>query len=127
MPIDYKKYPPNWKTEIRPVILKRADNKCEFCGLSNGQWVYRSTSASGNGKIEWHLTLEDAIKSRNQVSRKPKPIKVILTIAHLDHDETNHEVTYDRLRALCQLCHLRYDAKEKYRRKTNKLFTKETL
>lgn len=21
MPIDYKRYPPNWKTEIRPVLL----------------------------------------------------------------------------------------------------------
>lgn len=35
MPIDYKNYPPNWLTEIRPRILKRAKNKCEFCGLKN--------------------------------------------------------------------------------------------
>ncbi len=32
MPIDYSKYPPNWKTEIRPAILKREGNKCKFCG-----------------------------------------------------------------------------------------------
>ncbi len=44
------------------------------------------------------------------------PAKVVLTIAHLDHDETNHQVSMDRLAALCQLCHLRYDAKEKYKR-----------
>ena len=25
VPIDYKKYPPNWKTEIRPRILERAN------------------------------------------------------------------------------------------------------
>jgi hypothetical protein len=43
-------------------------------------------------------------------------IEAELLIAHLDHDETNHEVTDDRLKAMCQLCHLRYDAKEKYRR-----------
>lgn len=46
-----------------------------------------------------------------------KPVKVVLTIAHLDHDENNHNVTIDRLKAMCQLDHLQYDAKEKARRK----------
>lgn len=49
-----------------------------------------------------------------------RPVRVVLTIAHLDHDECNHDVKLDRLAALCQLCHLRYDAKEKYRRVMNK-------
>ncbi len=39
---------------------------------------------------------------------------------HLDHDEENHDVQLDRLKALCQLCHLRYDAREKYRRSLTK-------
>ena len=34
---------------------------------------------------------------------------VVLTIAHLDHDPTNNAP--ENLRALCQRCHLRYDAK----------------
>ena len=46
--------------------------------------------------------------------------KVILTIAHLDHDEENENVTIDRLKALCQKCHLRYDIPEKKRRKRAK-------
>jgi hypothetical protein len=50
----------------------------------------------------------------------PHLTKAVLTIAHLDHDETNHEVKLDRLMAMCQLHHLRYDAKEKYRRIMNK-------
>jgi hypothetical protein len=29
MPINYKEYPANWKTEIRPSILERAGHKCE--------------------------------------------------------------------------------------------------
>lgn len=33
---------------------------------------------------------------------------VCLTIAHLDHDITNND--YSNLAALCQPCHLRYDA-----------------
>ena len=92
MPIDYAKYPPNWKTEIRPRILKRANNCCEECGVENYSYVER--------------TYPDGVKK----------IKIILTIAHLDHDETNWDVKDDRLKALCQLHHLRYDAKEKYRR-----------
>lgn len=43
---------------------------------------------------------------------KPHPITgstVILTVAHLDHDTTNN--TRANLRALCQRCHLRHDAR----------------
>lgn len=41
MPIDYKNYPENWKTEIRPAILERANNCCEFCGVKNYSVGYR--------------------------------------------------------------------------------------
>lgn len=78
MPIDYSKYPPNWKTEIVPRIKERAGHCCEFCGIAN-------------------------------YTIKPNGTKVVLTIAHLDHDAENHDVKYDRLRALCQACHLKYD------------------
>ena len=40
MPIDYSKYPANWKTEIVPRILKRANNRCEMCGLENKRIIY---------------------------------------------------------------------------------------
>ncbi len=49
-----------------------------------------------------------------------KTFKIILTIAHLDHDEENHDVKDDRLKALCQRCHLRYDVEEKKRRAKKK-------
>ena len=42
MTCNYKYYPANWHTEIRPRILKRADNKCEICGVENyavGYWI----------------------------------------------------------------------------------------
>lgn len=121
MPIDYRRYPPNWKTEIRPVVLGRAGNKCEFCGLANGQTVYRCRVKK---KMEWFPCKEDIFEQglSKEVAEwwVERPVKVVLTIAHLDHDEENHEVSIDRLRALCQLCHLRYDAKEKYRRVLNK-------
>lgn len=121
MPIDYKKYPKNWKTEIVPAVLKRADNKCEECALENGQIIFSIKLCvkddKGRYKIRaiWFRDRRDAVRENMWSLRE---VKVILTVAHLDHDETNHQVELDRLKALCQCCHLRYDAKEKWRRQT---------
>lgn len=106
MPIDYKKYPSNWKTEIRPRILNRAKNKCECCGLKNHSIGYRDNQGVF---IECKKWAYDEMKFTPEGF---KIIKVVITIAHLDHDETNHQVSDDRLKAMCQRCHLRYDAKE---------------
>jgi hypothetical protein len=37
-------------------------------------------------------------------------VKIVLTIAHVDHDETNN--ADENLRAWCQLHHLRHDAQQ---------------
>ena len=121
MPIDYKKYPKNWKSEIVPRILERADNKCEFCGLENKLIIFilklyvrvPETGRYGQRSI-WFRSMKDA--ERSEHLGVVGTGRVILTIAHLDHDETNHQVRDDRLKALCQYCHLNYDAKEKYKR-----------
>lgn len=109
MPIDYKKYPPNW-SKIRKRILERAENKCECCGLENKAKI---NSFKVNGVTVW----KDLTYAEWMHKDCPKNVTVILTIAHLDHDETNHDVKIDRLKAMCQLCHLRYDAPEKARRR----------
>lgn len=127
MPINYKIYPPNWKTEIVPRILARANNCCEKCGLENGSTVY---SVRYRAKSNWFVTLEEADAQPKTVEAKrnpktgrvepvpnPKAVKVVLTIAHLDHDETNWNVQDDRLMAMCQKCHLAYDGYEKYTRR----------
>lgn len=125
MPIDYKKYPSDWK-ERRERILKRAKNKCESCGVKNGDFGYRDKE----GKFYSAKEIEDALSLRgydyffhelsNIDEEDDMPIKIVLTIAHLDHDEENHDVKDERLKALCQRCHLRYDAKEKSRRRKKK-------
>lgn len=112
MPIDYSKYPPNW-SEIRKRILERAKDKCECCGLKNKSKIH---SFKENGITVWKDLTYGEWMRRNQ----PKHITVVLTIAHLDHDETNHDVRDKRLKAMCQLCHLRYDAKEKVLRRQNR-------
>lgn len=121
-PIDYDRYPPNWKTEIVPSILKRANNCCEECGLENYQTVFsvkfyiKSEGGKYGLRTIWFRDERDAKRECGQDTFRMKPVKVVLTISHTDHDEENHDVKEDRLKALCQICHLRYDAKEKYRR-----------
>lgn len=119
MPIDYKKYPPNWKTELRPAVLKRANNCCEECGVENYSIGYRDEFE------KWHDIEKSFAGDMHAEDAKElgyKVIKIILTIAHLDHDETNHDVKIDRLKALCQLHHLRYDSKEKNKRRLEKKY-----
>lgn len=122
MPIDYSKYPPNWRTEIVPRILERAGNKCEWCDLDNYQFVHSvplKVCIDGRYKIKrFWLSTESDFKRMEPfaLGGEVNKVKVVLTIAHLDHDEENHDVDDSRLAALCQYCHLNYDAKEKHRR-----------
>lgn len=126
MPIDYRKYPPDWKERVKR-ILERAENKCEKCGLENGSIVY---SVRYQGKSKWYETFEEADSQPKTIETKrnkktgkveaipnPKPVRIVLTIAHLDHDETNWSVADGRLMAMCQKCHLTYDGYEKHLRR----------
>lgn len=88
-PENKKRYPPNWK-EIRQQILKRANDCCEFCGVKNHSYVMKA------GTENWQF---------------PEAVQVVLTIAHLDHTPENCDPS--NLRALCQRCHNRYDAKHR--------------
>ena len=107
--------------------MARANNCCECCGLKHLSIVWASKfwikdPESGRYKLRsiWFRNEQDAIREQpNDCYRKS--VKVVLTIAHLDHDEENHDITDDRLMAMCQVCHLRYDADEKYRRLTEKV------
>lgn len=112
MPIDYKKYPSNWKA-LRLQVLERAKNCCEFCGLENYSIGYRD----GDIFNEIEKSFAGDVIAEDAKYMGFKVIKIVLTIAHLDHDETNHEIKIERLAALCQRCHLRYDVKEKVRRR----------
>jgi len=127
MPINYDKYPPNWLSEIRPRILKRANNTCEHegCDFKHLEYVW---SVKYKGKVTgWYRDYNVAKEQLKTTEMKggeiipnPKEVKVVLTIAHLDHDEDNFDVKDERLAAFCQLHHLRYDAAEKYNRSLKK-------
>jgi hypothetical protein len=118
MPCDYKKYPPNWKTGIRPAILERACDHCEFCGVRNhaiimrhnrNPAIYRYVPGDSVGEAKEHIELF-LRKHPNwliELAFYKHPIRIVLTVAHLDHDITNN--VQSNLAALCQRCHLRYD------------------
>lgn len=124
MPINYKDYPPNWKSEIRPRILERANYKCEECGIPHLAVGYRDDNGTfhpiegnehyanaGAGKLPY----KDAKKVADLVHdyQGYKYIVIVVTIAHLDHDVDNWEVKDERLKALCQKCHTTYDGRAK--------------
>ena len=111
MPIDYKEYPPNWLTEIRPRILERAGNCCEACGVANGIIVYKTDrkEIKPTTYLEIKQILQDTGQPSQTILKQLGLTKIVLTIAHLDNDKLNHLVKDERLQALCQRCHLRID------------------
>jgi hypothetical protein len=111
MPIDYRKYPKNCN-ELRAAVLKRAKNKCEFCGVEN----YAYGTRDKDGKFREYLAIE--VEAANLDGEKI--IQIILTVAHLDHDEENHNVKIEMLAALCRPCHLRYVIPEKKKKHKSK-------
>jgi len=110
MPIDYRRYPPDWKTSIRPRILARDEHRCKFCGLpdgSEGWWAPSGTFYTPDNWAQDAIPPEDERALGEKMQRRPRPTRVVLTIAHLDHQLTDHSDA--NLAALCQRCHLNHD------------------
>lgn len=83
-PENKARYPKDWR-DIRTAVLIRACYVCE------GSPQFPDCRAANN---------------------QPHPTtgsRVVLTVAHLDHQPENNRMS--NLRALCQKCHLAYDAK----------------
>ncbi len=123
MPIKPEKrhlYPPEWP-EIRERILERAGHRCEHAGCGARQYAFGTwRPAAGAGWI-WHELPESGVlalrwsEARQRAAEahfargedSPRPIVIVLTIAHLDHNPAN--CCEGNLRALCQRHHLAHD------------------
>ena len=92
-PENKQRYPSHWRV-IRQSVLERAALRCECTGQCGLHRERRCVERHG----------ERALWARG---------KIVLTIAHLDH--TPEHCKLDNLRALCQRCHLRYDAQHHVR------------
>lgn len=124
MPIDYKKYPKNWKTEIRPYILNRANFCCEFCKVENHKLILRGEFNGIDCYQDEDGFIYDAKTSIKiggdyvgEVHPTNKFVKVVLTVAHLDQNINNND--FDNLKALCQRCHNRHDIQERVKKRGN--------
>jgi hypothetical protein len=117
MPIrrDLRKfYGPEWRNLTRPRILERAGNKCEQCGVPNGETVYRVHGMwrGLNGTWWWSggeplpADLEKEMRRGGVLSRERR-VRIVLTIAHLNHMPGDDRD--ENLRAWCQWCHLHHD------------------
>jgi hypothetical protein len=87
-PENKKLYPKNWNEISRDIRFNRAQGKCEICGVVNYSYINRLTR---------DICLPD----------EESAIRIILTVAHLDHDPANCDS--ENLKAMCQKCHNNYD------------------
>jgi hypothetical protein len=116
MPINYKLYPKDWKSRIVPAVLQRANHCCEQCGVENYKVVY-SVRIAGKRKGKTVYRQLWLWTEPKLVNLQVKKVTVVLTVAHLDHNAHDHTVKIERLKALCQLCHLRLDSEVKAQRR----------
>lgn len=105
------RYPVDWPA-ISLAIRERAGNECECtgqcgdaheghrCGAPNGRKIDREK----HRRERWQLHACDGVC----VGEGCTATKVILTVAHLDHDEQHNDAS--NLAALCQRCHLKLDS-----------------
>ena len=92
------RYPFDWRVISERIRFVRAGGRCECVGQCGGEHGGALDSARCSAM---HLAL---------VERKGKQIKIVLTVAHLDHMPENNDD--GNLLAMCQRCHLRYDREE---------------
>lgn len=117
------RYPKNWR-EIAEGIRLRSNNACALCRAPNGTVIER-----GEGSCVGTYMLEDGqvfdaetgallgyARGSEYLGRF---VKVVLTVAHLDHNESNNDP--DNLAALCQMHHLRHDASDNARRRKTRV------
>ena len=109
-----KRYPKDWQ-DIRDAIQRRAESRCEFCGVPDGAWIVRDHDPGGatftlvnTGAVHDATTGELLGYARRKDYTDRKKTRVILTTAHLDHTPEHNDPS--NLRALCCRCHLLHDA-----------------
>lgn len=121
-------YPANWK-EVVAAIRERSLDRCEACGVINLHYIERNRT-----NLMWRYV--DAPRvcfsietyARHYVVSEVKegwkpPIRVILTVAHLNHDPTDNRP--ENLRHWCQLHHNQHDAAHRAEGRKQRLAQKE--
>ncbi len=114
-------YGAEWRKQIRPRILERDGHCCAFCTKPNHAEVYQIVEP---GRRMWWVkeSFRKGVVRRRLLDhngqvvswdadelplRNGYIVRVVLTVAHLDHNPAN--MFEDNLAALCQWCHLHHD------------------
>lgn len=116
------RYPKNWP-EIRAGIRLRSNNHCEQCRAPNRELIVRGdadgrdagTYMLPHGEVFDAVTGEFRGFARGSEYEGSKFTEVVLTVAHIDHDESNNDP--ENLAALCSRCHFALDASDNQRRR----------
>lgn len=116
-PENRDRYPANWHG-ISLAIRRRADNRCEECGVPNYELGGRDSSGG------WHKAIPTGTNGVGLTWPAPgdhgwcdgwaatlRIVRIVLTVAHLNHQP--EDCRPENLRCLCQRCHNRYDAAER--------------
>lgn len=117
-PENRDKYPPDW-SEISARVRDEAGQRCEWCGVENRRMIRRGRNFDGDAVYRYadQSAYEDGFSADTGETMPDtgedtcdwaSAVRVVLTVAHLDHDPTN--CARENLRALCQRCHNAYDA-----------------
>lgn len=115
-PENRARYPADWR-EISAAVRLDAGNRCEWCGAPNGTLIRRGTfhgrpvwseAASAYCDVFCADTGARYIGESHDTCDLGRPLRVVLTVAHLDHQPENND--RGNLAALCQRCHNRYDS-----------------
>lgn len=101
------KYGKDWKQFSARIRFERAGGMCECAGECGGKHEPSDNDrecydAAGIAIIEGRCHRMHKVRTESDVL-------TILTVAHLCHDESCRDESH--VKAMCQACHLRYDAK----------------
>lgn len=137
-PENRDRYPPDWP-DISARVRQEAGNRCEWCRAPNGETIARGRGDdAGTYMLERGETYDDktgeylGLRHGSEYDAA-RFVRVILTVAHMDHHPENCE--RENLKALCQKCHNAYDApmrrrgiaeRQKAKCATGDLFSTET-
>lgn len=119
MPFTRSRYPADWPA-ISQRIRERAEQRCEQCRAPNHTVIVRGEGLCAgmymlpDGHVHHEVTGAFCGMARGS-EWDGRAVRVILTVAHLDHNEDNNADA--NLRALCQRCHFAHDRQDNARRR----------
>lgn len=108
MPMDRKLYPPNWE-ELALSIKEAANWHCQECNRpcrKPGESFFDLYKRIGRENWQWARDLDGEDENGEPVLKLGR---FTLTVAHLNHQP--EDCRSENLKALCSVCHCRYDLK----------------